>query len=81
MSIIIATIALALCWTWIEITLYFTNKNASEQSAVKGISYKKFTWVLRILIIALFFVVPSYMYFFENIRLQKAIEYCLGIIR
>ena len=81
MAIIIATIALALCWTWIEITLYFTNKSAREKSTVKGISYKKFIWILRILIITLFFGVTSYMYFFENIRLQKAIEYCLGIIR
>ena len=81
MAIIIATIALVLCWAWIEITLYFTNKNASEESAVKGISYKKFIWVLRILIISLFFGVTSYMYFFENIGLQEAIEYCLGIIR
>ena len=81
MAIIIATIALALCWACIEITLYFTNKNVSEERAVKGISYKKFIWILRILIISLFFGVTSYMYFFENIRLQKAIEYCLGIIR
>ena len=81
MAIIIATIALALCWVWIEITLYFTNKNASEVSAVKGVSYKKFIWVLRILIFVLFFGAIIYMYFFENIRLQKAIEYCLGIIR
>jgi len=81
MAIIIATIALALCWAWIEITLYFTNKNAREESTVKRISYKKFIWILRILIITLFFGVTSYMYFFENIRLQKAIEYCLGIIR
>ena len=81
MAIIIATIALALCWAWIEITLYFTNKNAREKSVVKRISYKKFIWILRILIITLFFGVTSYMYFFENIRLQKAIEYCLGIIR
>ena len=81
MAIIIATIALSLCWVWIEITLYFTNKNAREESTVKRISYKKFIWILRSLIIALFFGVTSYMYFFENIRLQKAIEYCLGIIR
>ena len=81
MAIIIATIALLLCWAWIEITLYFTNKNAREKSTVKRISYKKFIWILRILIITLFFSVTSYMYFFENIRLQKAIEYCLGIIR
>ena len=81
MAIIIATIAIVLCWAWIEITLYFTNKNASEEIDIKSISYKKFAWVLRILIISLFFGVTSYMYFFENIRLQKAIEYCLGIIR
>ena len=81
MAIIIATIALALCWAWIEITLYFTNKNAREKSIVKRISYKKFIWILRILIISLFFGVTIYMYFFENIGLQKAIEYCLGIIR
>ena len=81
MAIIIATIALLLCWAWIEITLYFTNKNAREKSTVKRISYKKFIWILRILIISLFFGVTIYMYFFENIRLQKAIEYCLGIIR
>ena len=81
MAIIIATIALLLCWAWIEITLYFTNKNAREESTVKSISYKKFIWILRILIITLFFCVTSYMYFFENIKLQKAIEYCLGIIR
>ena len=81
MAIIIATIAFLLCWIWIEITLFFTNKNSKELSNIKGISYKKFIWILRILIITLFFGVTIYMYFFENIRLQKAIEYCLGIIR
>ena len=81
MAIIIATIAFLLCWIWIEITLYFTSKNAREKNTVKRISYKKFIWILRILIITLFFGVTIYMYFFENIRLQKAIEYCLGIIR
>ena len=81
MAIIIATIAFLLCWIWIEITLYFTNKNAREKSTVKRISYKKFIWILRIFIFVLFFGVIIYMYFFENIKLQKAIEYCLGIIR
>jgi len=81
MAIIIATIALALCWAWIEITLYFTNKSAREKSTVKGISYKKFIWMLRTIIVSLFVMTTTYMYFFENIRLQKAIEYCLGIIR
>ncbi|HJL57882.1 MAG: hypothetical protein HVK41_04905 [Pelagibacteraceae bacterium] len=81
MAIIIATIALSLCWAWIEITLYFTNKNARENSTVKRISYKKFIWLLRTIIVSLFVMTATYMYFFENIRLQKAIEYCLGIIR
>ena len=81
MAIIIATIAFLLCWIWIEITLFFTNNYASELTKKEGIPYKKFIWILRILIVTLFFSVTSYMYFFENIRLQKAIEYCLGIIR
>ena len=81
MAIIIATIALALCWVWIEITLYFTNKNASEESTVKGISYKKFIWILRIVVITLFLAVSSYMHFFENAKFQKAIQYCIGIVK
>ena len=81
MAIIIATTAFLLCWLWIEITLYFTNKNTREKSKAKQISYKKFIWILRILIVVLFFGAAIYMYFFENIKFQKAIEYCLGIIK
>jgi len=81
MAIIIATIAFLLCWIWIEITLYFTNKNARVKSTAKRISYKEFIWILRILIFVLFFGLIIYMYFFENIKFQKAIEYCLGIIK
>ena len=81
MAIIIAAIALLLCWIWIEITLFFTYKNAKELSNIKGISYKKFIWILRILIIVLFFGAIIYMYFFENNKFQNAIQYCLGIIK
>ena len=81
MAIIIVTIAFLLCWSWIEITLYFTNENTREKNTVKKISYKKFIWILRILIFVLFFGLIIYMYFFENIKFQKAIEYCLGIIK
>ena len=81
MAIIIAIIALLLCWIWIEITLYFISKNTKEKNTVKRISYKKFVLILRIIIIVLFFSIASYMYFFQNISLQKAIEYCLGIIK
>jgi len=81
MAIIIAAIALVLCWIWIEITLFFTNKNAKELSNKNRISYKKFIWILRILIIVLFFGTTIYMYFFENIKFQNAIQYCLGIIK
>ena len=55
MAIIIATIALALCWAWIEITLYFTNKNAREKNKVKRISYKKFIWYLRFIAVACYY--------------------------
>ena len=81
MAIIIAIIAFLLCWIWIEITLYFTNKNTREKSTAKRISYKKFIWILRILIIVLFFGAIIYMYFFENNKFQNAVQYCLGIIK
>ena len=81
MAIIIATIAFLLCWIWIEITLYFANEKDRGKITVKRISYKKFIWILRILIFVLFFGLIIYMYFFENIKFQKAIEYCLGIIK
>ena len=81
MAIIIAAIAILLCWIWIEITLFLTNANSKESVNTKRVSYTKFIRVLRIIIISLFAIVTFYMYFFENIRLQKAIEYCLGIIR
>ena len=81
MAIIIATIALLLCWIWIEITLYFTSKDTKEKNTIKRISYKKFIWILRILIVVLFFGAAIYMYFFENIKFQNAIQYCLGIIK
>ena len=81
MAIIIPTIAFLLCWIWIEITLYFDSKNTKEKNTVKRISYKKFVRILRVIIIILFFSVTIYTYFFQNISLQKAIEYCLGIIK
>ena len=81
MAIIIAAIAILLCWIWIEITLFLTNANSKESVNTKRVSYTKFIRVLRIIIISLFAIVTFCMYFFENIRLQKAIEYCLGIIR
>ena len=81
MAIIFATIAFLLCWLWLEISLFFFKKNASELENIEGISYKKFIWILRIFIIILFIGATIYMYFFENIRLQNAIEFCLGIIR
>ena len=81
MAIIIAAIALLLCWIWIEITLFFTYKKDKELSNIKGISYKKFIWILRILIIVLFFGAIIYMYFFENNKFQNAVQYCLGIIK
>ena len=81
MAIIFVTVAFLLCWIWIEITLFFFKKNASELNNVKGISYKKFVWILRIFIIILFVGLVIFMNFFGDIRLKEAIEYCLGIIK
>ena len=81
MAIIFVTIAFLLCWLWLEISLFFFKKNSSELDNMEGISYKKFVWILRIFIIVLFIGLVIYMNFFENIQLQEAIKYCLGIIK
>ena len=81
MAIIFVTIAFLLCWLWLEISLFFFKKNSSELDNTEGISYKKFVWILRIFIIVLFIGLVIYMNFFDNIRLQEAIKYCLGIIK
>jgi hypothetical protein len=81
MAIIFVTIAFLLCWLWLEISLFFFKKNSSESDNIEGSSYKKFVWILRIFIIVLFIGLVIYMNFFENIQLQEAIKYCLGIIK
>ena len=81
MAIIFATISFLLCWLWLEISLFFFKKNSSELDNTEGISYKKFVWILRIFIIVLFIGLVIYMNFFENIKLQEVIKYCLGIIK
>ena len=81
MAIIFVTIAFLLCWLWLEISLFFFKKNASELDNIEGISYNKFVWILRVLVIVLFIGLVIYMNFFENIKLQEAIKYCLGIIK
>ena len=81
MAIIIISIAALLCWIWIEITLFIIAKNDISLGHIRGISYKKFIWILRIVFISLFFSLSTYMYFFDKITFQKALEYCLGIIK
>ena len=81
MIIIIAIVAFILAWFFIEITLFLTNKIYADFNESKKISYKKFIWNLRILAILLLFFTTTYMYYYENVKFVKAIEYCLGIIK
>tara|TARA_B100000029_G_C17453827_1_gene915978 strand:+ start:562 stop:810 length:249 start_codon:yes stop_codon:yes gene_type:complete len=82
MIIIIVFSAVILAWFFIEITLFLANKNYFNFDKSKSnISYKKFVWTLRILSIFLILITILYMYSFENDKLLKAIEYCLGVIR
>ena len=81
MILIIVILAFVLAWFFIEITLFLANKNYKDTKVKKEISFKKFIWNLRILVIFLFFVTTTYMHFFENAKFQQVIQYCLGIIK
>ena len=81
MIIIFVILAFILAWFFIEITLFFANKTYNVSNIKKKISFKKFIWNFRILVIFLFFVTTFYMYFFENSKFQQVIQYCFGIIK
>ena len=79
--LIIVILAFILCWVWIEISLIVLNKKLIEQTYNNHNSYKKFILILRIFAIILLLITMIYMYFVKDIRLQDAIEYCLGILK
>ncbi len=81
MIIIIIILAFILAWFFIEITLFLYTKNSRNINIIESISYKQFIWILRILAIFLFLSTSMYMFYFENDKLIKALEYCLGIIK
>ena len=74
-------LAFILTWFFIEITLFFVNKNFINNNNTKTIPYNRFILNLRILAILLFLLAIIYMYFFQTRKFLEAIEYCLGIIK
>ena len=81
MVYIIVFLAFILTWFFIEITLFLSTKNSGDINDIGSISYRQFTWSLRIVAIFLFLFTSIYMFYFENDKIVKAIEYCLGIIK
>ena len=81
MAIIITSIALLICWFWIESSLFVANKYSQDSTHTKKISYKKFIWCLRILAISMYILIIIYMLYSEKINFRQAIEYCLGILK
>ena len=79
--LIFVLVAFLLCWTWIEISLIIANKKVVKQKNIYQLSYKKFIMIFRVFAIILLLSTMLYMYFFKGIRLQEAIEYCLGVLR
>ncbi len=79
--IIIIIIAFILCWLWIEITLFVSNKKYVSRINKKQFTYKKFIMLFRLFAALLFLLTILYMYFIKNIRFQQALEYCLGIFK
>ena len=80
MKYLIVIVAFILTWFFIEITLFFSNKNYNEFDNEGKISYKKFVWYLRIISLVLIVSTFIYMHYFGDISLAKIIQYCLGII-
>jgi len=79
MVIFFVLIAFFLSWTWIELTIFVSNRFVSVNLNKKF--NNKFIWYLRSIALLLLLLSILYMYFFQNISFQKAIQYCLGIIR
>ena len=78
MAIFFVLIAFFLSWTWIELTIFVSNRFVSVNLDKKFNS--KFIWYLRFIAISLLIISFIYMYYFQNADLQQAIQYCLGII-
>ena len=77
----IVIIAFILAWFFIEITLFLTYRDHSEQDDKGKISYKKFIWYLRLIGFVLLLLTFIYMQYSEELSFKKAIQYCLGIIK
>ena len=80
MEITISLIALILCWIWIESIVVLSTINNKKIKNNNNLSLNKFRWILRILIILLFFLAIIYMFYFENEKLRNSISFCLNVI-
>ena len=78
MAIFFVLIAFFLCWTWIELTIFVSSRVVNVNLDKKF--NNKFIWYLRFIAISLLIISFIYMYYFQNVDLQQAIQYCLGII-
>ena len=73
--------AFILAWFFIEITLFLSYRDHNDQDDKGKISYKKFVWYLRLIGFALLLLIFLYMHYSGNINFEKAIQYCLGILK
>ena len=80
MEITIPLIALILCWIWIESIVVLSTINNKKIKKNNNLSLNKFRWILRLVIILLFFLVIIYMFYFENEKLRNSISFCLNVI-
>ena len=80
MEITISLIALILCWIWIESIVVLSTINKKKIKKNNNLSLNKFRWILRLVIILLFFLVIIYMFYFENEKLRNSISFCLNVI-
>lgn len=81
MAIIFSTLAVLMCWIWIELFIFMSYIFNKRDYNYSYLSINKFKWILRFIILSLFSFTIIYMYFFQTEELKKTISLCLGIIK
>jgi len=81
MEIILSSIAVILCWLFIEFFILFFFLFNPDSKNNNYLSLSKFKWIFRLSLLTLFLLIIFYMYYFQTEELKKTIILCIGLIK